>query len=228
MRKQLIPICTVTFVVLAMTLNVASARGGSKGDLRYEYHFGDASPACDDVMPTDDPIPVGSSPTCRPEAVAEFNPNAPPPTVELTMKLLGGGSIAIQGAGELTLSKKGKPKHVDGEGPYAIFGPPTMHDPHGKLLEYGSWKAKKLIQFDSYGSSPTLPVFVNAGRAMIQIRLDPVSGKKSDAILEVGCRLGAGNPGIPGTIEGVRVMIDGGLYYNLPADPKSTVFIDLN
>ena len=66
---------------------------------------------------------------------------------------------------------------------------------------------------------------------MIQIRLDSENGKKSkkskkskkiDAILEVGCRLGAGNPGI--TIEGVRVIVHGGLNYNIASDPRLTVF----
>ena len=156
MKKPLIPICTVTFVVLAMALNGASAHGGAKRELRYEYHLGDASPACDDVKPTDDPIEVEPGPTCRPEAVAGINPMVPV-VPGLPIQLQGGGSIAIQGAGELAVSRKGKPRHVDGGGTYAIFGPPIKRDNSGKpdlpgrLLESGSWRAKKLLQFDSYG-----------------------------------------------------------------------------
>ncbi len=60
----------------------------------------------------------------------------------------------------------------------------------------------------------------------ILIQLKPDGGKKVDAVLEIGCRL-PGNMGIFGTIEGARVFVDGGLNYNLPADPKSTVFVNL-
>jgi len=230
MKKPLIPICTVTFVVLAMALNGASAHGGAKRELRYEYHLGDASPACDDVKPTDDPIEVEPGPTCRPEAVAGINPMVPV-VPGLPIQLQGGGSIAIQGAGELAVSRKGKPRHVDGGGTYAIFGPAPSPGKLGVRVESGSWRAKKLLQFDSYGPGKGFPPELSAwraGRAIIQIHLRPRRGRKSDAILEVGCRLGPANPGIPGTIEGVRVMVDDGLYYNIPADPKSTLFVDLN
>ena len=198
MKKPLIQICTVTFVVLAMALNGASAHGGAKRELRYEYHIGDASPACDDVKPTDDPIEVEPGPTCRQEAVAGINPMVP--VVQgLPIQLQGGGSIAIQGAGELAVSRKGKPRHVDGGGTYAIFGPPIKRDNSGKpdlpgrLLESGSWRAKKLLQFDSYGPGKGFPPELSAwraGRAIIKIHLRPRRGRKSDAILEVGCRLG--------------------------------------
>ena len=82
--------------------------------------------------------------------------------------------------------------------------------------------------FDAYGEGDRriLPAGLESGRALIRIRLDPQGGKKVDAVLEIGCRL-PGNDGIFGTIEGVRVMVDGGLNYNLPADPKSTVFVNL-
>ena len=36
-----------------------------------------------------------------------------------------------------------------------------------------------------------------------------------------------GNKGIFGTIEGVRVFVDGGLNYNLATDPKLTLFVNL-
>jgi hypothetical protein len=104
----------------------------------------------------------------------------------------------------------------------------------------GTWKAKKLLMFDSYGPEkdcnvapfpcavPPLPIHFEAGRALIRIELRPDEEKKKKiiAVLEVGCRL-PGSRGIVGTIEGVRVMVDGGLNYNVAADPKSTLFVNL-
>jgi hypothetical protein len=146
----------------------------------------------------------------------------------LPIGLQGGGTIAIQGGGKLTISRRGKPRTVNGGGLYAIFGPSADPTMNGPIIESGTWKAKELILFDSYGGGIGPPPEFNAGRALIRVQLKPDFGRRSDAVLEVGCRLGAANPGIPGTIEGVRVMVDGGLYYNLPADPKSTLFVDLN
>jgi hypothetical protein len=135
-----------------------------------------------------------------------------------------GGSIAIQGGGELKVSKKGKPQHVKGGGLFAQF------DENGTEISHGTWKARKLLLFEAYGEGalPPDPMFAGweAGRVLMLIRLHPAGGKKVNAVLEIGCRL-PGNPGIFGTIEGVRVMVDGGLNYNLPADPKSTVFVNL-
>ena len=64
------------------------------------------------------------------------------------------------------------------------------------------------------------------GRALILVKLKYDSGMKAHAILEVGCRL-PGNGGIPGTIEGIRILIDGGLNFNEAADPRATLFIDI-
>jgi hypothetical protein len=215
MWKRFLPIGTVTIAVLALSLATAGvAEAGSK-DMKYEFHLGDAFLGCGDDLPTDGPIAViPGDPTCNPEAAAE----------DFAEAFLGeGGSIIIQGGGELKISKKGKPKHVKGGGLFAQFGE------DGKMVSSGKWKAKKLLQFDAYGEddiTPSFPDGFEAGRVLMQIRLDPEDGKKVDAVLEIGCRL-PGNKGIVGTIEGARVMVDGGLNYNLPVDPKSTLFVNL-
>jgi hypothetical protein len=214
--KKLLKLFVVPAVAAMLSLTAAGVANAKSGDLKYGYHLGDAFLGCGDVKPTDDPIDAEpGNPTCRPEAVAGDTVGA----------FDGyGGSIAIQGSGEIKVSKKGKPKHVNGGGLFAQF------DHWGNVFSSGTWKAKKLLSFDPYGEDDVtpLPDGWEAGRALILIELKPGTkgGKKVDAVLEIGCRL-PGNKGIFGTIEGARVFVDGGLNYNLAADPKSTLFVNL-
>ncbi len=214
--KKLQRFIVIPALVTVLSLTAAGVVKADGGDITYEYHLGDALLGCEGVLPTDDPIPIPEpvEPTCRPEAVAEDFAGAFPEE---------GGSIAIQGGGELVVDKRGRPEDVDGGGLFAQF------DEWGNVFSSGTWKAEKLLSFDAYGESippPMLPAGWEAGRVLIQIRLKPEGGKKVDAVLEIGCRL-PGNMGIFGTIEGARVFVDGGLNYNLPADPKSTLFVNL-
>ncbi len=214
MRIQFLPVITATIVVLALSLAAAGVTRAAHGDMKYEYHLGSAFNGCEGVLPTDPPIPViPGTPTCRPEAFAEDFAGAFPGE---------GGSIAIQGQGELKISKKGKPQHVNGGGLFA------QYDETGNLISNGTWEARRLLLFDPYGEDDLtpLPDGFESGRVLIRIVLDPGDGDKVGAVLEIGCRL-PGNRGIFGTIEGARVMVDGGLNYNLPADPKSTLFVNL-
>lgn len=222
MWKRFLSIGTVMIAVIALSVIATGvAKAGSDG-LRYQYHLGSTAIGCPDEFPNrviDPSIAVGPMPSCRPEAAAEDFAGQFPDQ---------GGSIAIRGQGELKIGKNGKPRHVKGSGTYARY------DEMEGIIDSGTWKARKLLLFTPYGSTaahnPNLPPGSEAGRALIQIRLDPDQGKKFDGVLEVGCRLGplpAGNPGIFGTIEGVRVMVQDGLNYNLPADPKATLFINL-
>jgi hypothetical protein len=199
-----------------LSLTATGVAKAGKGDMKYGYHLGDAFLECvnESDLPTASPIDViPGTPTCRPEAVAQDFAGAFP---------MEAGSIAITGSGELKVSKKGKPQHVNGGGLFAQF------DLSGNVFSSGTWKAKKLLSFDAYGEDNTtpLPDGFEAGRVLILIELKPEGGKKIAAILEIGCRL-PGNKGIFGTIEGARVFVDGGLNYNLPADPKSTLFVNL-
>jgi hypothetical protein len=211
--KKLLKLFVFPVLATVLGLTAAGVANAKSGDMKYSYHLGDAFLGCGEVKPTDDPIPVGAGPTCRPEAVAGDTAGAFD---------WGGGSIAIQGSGEIKVSKKGKGKHVNGGGLFAQF------DHWGNRFSSGKWKAKKLLSFDTYGedNDTPLPDGWEAGRVLILIELKPEGGKKIDAVLEIGCRL-PGNKGIFGTIEGVRVFVDGGLNYNLAADPKSTLFVNL-
>ncbi len=217
MKKRLKPISAASIAVFVLTFSAASVIEASHDDVLYGYHLGDSFLGCPDdagLMPFD-PLPIGG-PTCPPEATAE----------DFVGLIPGGGSIAIRGSGTVTLGKNGKlKKKAKGDGTYARF------DADGNPVDSGTWKAKRALLFDPYGTvpptAPPAPGDFEAGRLLIQIRLDPENGKKSekiDAILEVGCRLGTGNPGIFGTIEGVRVIVDGGLNYNIASDPRLTVF----
>ncbi len=126
-----------------------------------------------------------------------------------------GEQIEIQGSGELDVKGKGA---VSGKGFWRTDG------------DGGRWKAKKLLMFDSYGPGDVCcnePVW-RSGRALILIELSGSGGKRS-AVLEVGCRLDGDVPndglGVGETIEGVRLTVEGGLNYNIAADPSITVFI---
>ena len=41
------------------------------------------------------------------------------------------------------------------------------------------------------------------------MKLSPMDGGTENAIVELGCRI-PGNSGVPGTIEGIRVILDNG------------------
>lgn len=212
--KKLRRFTVIPALATVLILSAAGVVEADGGDIRFEYHLGDAFFGCAELLPTDPPIPaVPGSPSCRPEAVAEdLNGNFPGQ----------GGSIAIQGHGELEVDKRGRPEDVNGGGLFAQF------DEFGNPISSGTWKARRLLSFDAYGEDDVtpLPDGFESGRALILIRLKPKGGKRVDAVLEIGCRL-PGNMGIFGTIEGARVFVDGGLNYNIAADPKLTLFVNL-
>ena len=131
-------------------------------------------------------------------------------------------TIGIEGFGHLSIgAEDGEPEDVDGGGTF-------VHTIGGDSFS-GTWEAKQLLMFDSYGPDPTLPFpDWRGGRALILVHLEDDTGTmEADAILEIGCRL-PGSPGISGTIEGIRIVIDGGLNFNVAADPRDTLFVDLN
>ncbi len=189
----------------------ATAEAGPK-DLRFEWHAASGmtldNPACDQTN-------AGTAfDNCPDMATA---PNGE------TIEMIGQGTLSIK-------AKNGKPKKVRGGGEFVhtIGGVPFT----------GTWKAKKLLMFDDYGPGPSsgpgeVPQDWRAGRAMILVELvADGTGMKANAILELGCRLNAPDTqpggGVPGTIEGIRIVIDGGLNFNVAADPRSTLFVDLN
>ena len=135
-----------------------------------------------------------------------------------------GDMIVIRGEGTLRVDKDGGPKKVDGGGTF------THNFADGRSVS-GTWEAKQLLMFDSYGPGPApLPESWKAGRALILVRLE-AGGMEADAILEIGCRLNdpgvEPGGGIPGAIEGIRLILSGGQNFNMETDPRSTLFIDI-
>lgn len=136
-----------------------------------------------------------------------------------------GETLVMTGVGTLTIKGNGRPKSINGGGTF------SRRDRDGNLIATGKWRAKRLIMFDSYGSSPlaldSVPPNFTAGRMLAVIKLKPENGRSIRGVVELGCRI-PGNSGIPGTIEGIRVFLDNGPAFVLVFDPRSTLYVDLN
>ncbi|MFQ6028034.1 MAG: hypothetical protein ACE5Q6_11120, partial [Dehalococcoidia bacterium] len=140
-------------------------------------------------------------------------------------------TIEMKGEGTLRIgAESGEPKSVDGGGGF-------VHTVGGESF-IGTWQAKRLLMFETYGPGDPARLAERfpgvdtsawrTGRVLILVHLMDVAGTiDADAILEMGCRL-PGNPGVSGTVEGIRLLISGGLNFNEPADPRGTLFIDMN
>lgn len=131
--------------------------------------------------------------------------------------------IEITGEGTLRIHK-GKPKQVRGAGSYRHT---TMG---GDLVDLGTWTARKLLSFESFGPSNILPANWLQGRALILIHMVSQSGDmEAFATLELGCRLP--DPVTPtpmGTIEGIRLDVKGGLNFDIATDPSSTLYLQIS
>ena len=143
-------------------------------------------------------------------------PGVPPCPSEAMAE--NGDIILIEGEGMLTLG----PKSADGDGVFTYI--PTVGDPVN-----GTWVAKELLSFKSYGPSPVLPFpTFEAGMAQILVELDEVApGVGGDAILRVGCIL----PEVrqpPASFEGIRLTVLDGLNFNKEFQPRATLFIRLD
>ena len=132
-------------------------------------------------------------------------------------------SIELKGKGTLTIAaSNGTPKAVTGGG---FFVHKTGED-----AVLGTWEAKQLLMFETYGppgaehlaEKPDRAAW-RTGRAFILVHMVDENGEEVDAILEVGCRL-PGNSGLSGTIEGMRLVIRGGLNFNQVPDRRATLF----
>jgi len=204
MRRKRFAVLVAALVVVASALYGLGVMGASAEandsdgqEFRWLAGAGDIFPGV--------PLCVAANPPCPDEAAAA-----------------NGHIIDITGEGTLSI-EDGEPEDVDGGGSYVI----DELAADGSLV-IGTWEAEQLLMFDSYGPALLLPPALNAGRALILIRL--AGGIEADGILEIGCRLAPpGEPGggIPGTIEGIRLLISGGQNFNVPTDPTATLFIDI-
>jgi hypothetical protein len=136
------------------------------------------------------------------------------------VKSADGASYELSGAGTLAPQSKS----VTAAGTF------THKSTDGVVLEAGVWVASELVSFDSYGSAPgalmregraigspqfglkRLPMFSGpmpaGGRAVLRIRLMPVSGFSKNATLQVNCALGKVPEEHPK--EGIRLAIERG------------------
>jgi hypothetical protein len=105
-------------------------------------------------------------------------------------------------------------------------------DKAGQLLDFGTFKAKHLISFTDFGTSPDLPPTFHAGKAAILIRAvdhsasNPQMTSNFEATLEVDCALpGANVP--PGLEEGITFNIKDGLNFaeKSMTDHGNTLFV---
>jgi hypothetical protein len=128
-----------------------------------------------------------------------------------------GDSYEISGAGTFNVQSKS----VKAAGTY------THKSPSGNVLETGVWIANELVSFDSYGLAPNAlsrqgkalgPAAMGprrptvrasmptGGLAVFRIRLLPMQGPPTNAVLQVNCALGD----VPRerSVEGIRLTLE--------------------
>jgi hypothetical protein len=143
-----------------------------------------------------------------------FTPPLVPPDVA---EAANGDRIILSGTGTLTLH----PKSAAGGG---IF---THTTAEGTVLATGTFTATELLSFESYGPSPLLPPFLNAGEALIRVALVPDGSTTSiDGILRIECVLpGSTFPG--GKEEGINLLLPGLANFNHQVS-GATVFVRID
>ena len=223
MRRRMIRATVVMAILLAGVMGIsglmgamsASAEAGDSDDLEFTFLVSPGRPLVSDAC--DQNNATTSFANCPDMATASVSPNG----------ITNGQSIEMKGEGTLRIdAEDGEPENVDGGGRF-------VHKIGGDSFG-GTWEAKKLLMFETYG--PPGDAFLAAnpdktawrtGRALILVHLvDDTGTVEADAILEIGCRL-PGNGGVSGTIEGIRLLISGGLNFNVAADPRATLFVDI-
>jgi hypothetical protein len=125
-----------------------------------------------------------------------------------------GDTVAISGHGTLSVHAKA----ASGGGTF------THRNAAGKVLVSGTWTARDLLSFNSYGTSPGLPAIFEGGAALIRVHLTPAAGGPGfDAILTVACLVGKPPAG---AAEGVRLNVQDVLNFNKTvAESGQTLFI---
>ncbi len=195
----------IAALVLALagtgTVGAIGVRGASAGDddarVEFRYLVGSGLTEVGEICEPDFPCPDA--------ATASSN----------------GDTIVISGEGKLSINQKnGRPKSVTGGGSF-------LHkDAAGHVLDVGTWTAKKLLAFKSFGPSVGFPPTFEGGLARIRVRLVSDSGAlKALAILQVGCVLNEATAP-EGAFEGAKLNIRGGLNFD-QAIQRATLFINL-
>jgi hypothetical protein len=143
-----------------------------------------------------------------------FTPPLIPPDVA---EAANGDRVTLTGTGTLTLHTKS----ATGGGTF------TNTTAGGTVLATGTFTATELLSFESYGASPLLPAFLNAGQALIRVALVPDGSTTSiDGILRVECVLpGSTFPG--GKEEGINLLLPGIANFNHQVS-GATVFVRID
>ena len=223
MRRKRLVVLVATLIVVASALSWSGMIGASAeadgGEQSFRWLAGagmfEAGFLCG-----------GGGPPC-PGGATSHSATGHGATIEVT----GEGMLSVEGDDE-----DFEPEDVSGGGSFRIV--------HGDIVRVGTWTAKELVSFVSFGASPCVigdeegcagnafpfPT-AHAGLAVIEVEgVVDGTGRKFDAILTVGCVL----PGVPDAgLEGIRFEVLGGLNFseeppllNATAE-RSTLFIDL-
>jgi len=143
-----------------------------------------------------------------------FTPPLIPPDVA---EAANGDRVTLTGTGTLTLH----PQSATGGGTF------THTTAGGTVLATGTFTATELLSFESYGSSPLLPAFLNAGQALIRVALVPDGSTTSiDGILRVECVL-PGSIFPSGKEEGINLLLPGIANFNHQVS-GATVFVRID
>jgi hypothetical protein len=113
-----------------------------------------------------------------------------------------GDSIALAGSGTFTVDPKFEPGKVTGGGTF------VHRNAARQALASGTWVAKELRSFVSFGTLPFLPPTFEGGKAVIEIELLPAGSEEEiDATLKVFCIIGNVPPGVE---EGIQLFVEDG------------------
>lgn len=139
-------------------------------------------------------------------------------TCPAAAKSAQGDSYEMSGAGTFDVQNKS----VKMSGTY------TRKAPNGNVLETGVWLAAELVSFDSYGAAPAVlmrqgsalgpapfgpkgsPIMLGpmptGGLAVFRVRLLPIRGPSTTAVLQVNCALGD----VPRerSVEGIQLKLE--------------------
>ena len=156
-------------------------------------------------------LSLGDGTTNATERVTEFNVHVGDAFILGTFGLpavdiagaSNGDTIELLFTGQID-AKRSK---AEGDGGFRHF------DKNGKLVDFGTFTAKRLISFLDLGPAAGGPPSFHRGRAKILVRAVGQTGA-FDATLSVDCKFGPAPPPPPDFEEGTFFAIAGGLNFN--------------
>lgn len=189
-----------TLMYGAIAVGTAAAREGDSGEFRWL--------ACSGMHDFGSLGDRGDNPTTCPDS-AQASSN--------------GDVIDLTGEGKLRIHE-GKPKQVSGGGSFRHM------DADGNLIALGTWTARKLLSFESFGPSTSLPANWSQGLATMRIHMISQSGDMEGiGTLTIGCLLPSPvTIPPPEVFEGIVLDVQGGPNFDLTLGPNATLFLRTN